>query len=529
MKAIWVILSFLWCVALNGQHTTPLWGWGDLKFSFGTTTTIDTGFCYNSARTSAGGPDGGVMLMADGQGVYNASGVKLAEATGVSPVLLPMGQGTYAVLYGNRYLLCRPLQGYASPLCYIDSVTKPFVKHFQHANLRDWWLVAPGVTSDSLDIYLLTEGGVVRHPSFSYTDGTDYIYSGFNPSYSGHYCAIWKYRSLTSGKSQFSQRLDVLSFDNHTGTFAFYNNIFQVDTAYDALWSLVFTPNDSFLYIRQANAGHKKIGPYEFTRFNIHATDPCMTKLGLGDIAAYNAYSAATALGPDGSLYYFRFMGLPKTHGQLMAIHGIQTASPNIISLTRVAAKWPFGCMATPNWSKNMPLPAICTTWYPEDIGLIKAADTAICEKEKIPLNVEASQYDSVLWNTGATTPSITAGVGTYFYHVYLKGMTLSDTITIEEEDQGQCAFTVYIPNSFSPNGNGDNDRFFISWSDVTRVAAFDIIIYNRWGQEVFHSTDPSFTWSGQDAHDGIYYYTLKITRAGNATRQDKGTIYIIK
>jgi gliding motility-associated-like protein len=56
--------------------------------------------------------------------------------------------------------------------------------------------------------------------------------------------------------------------------------------------------------------------------------------------------------------------------------------------------------------------------------------------------------------------------------------------------------FTIYIPNTFTPDGDGLNDVFQaygISWEEGT----YEMIIYNRWGNIVYQSTDPSKPWNG--------------------------------
>jgi gliding motility-associated-like protein len=65
-----------------------------------------------------------------------------------------------------------------------------------------------------------------------------------------------------------------------------------------------------------------------------------------------------------------------------------------------------------------------------------------------------------------------------------------------------QCDNTqVFIPNVFSPNGDGINDRFFISGKGISKISKF--LIYNRWGELVyerynFQANDPAEGWDGQ-------------------------------
>ena len=71
------------------------------------------------------------------------------------------------------------------------------------------------------------------------------------------------------------------------------------------------------------------------------------------------------------------------------------------------------------------------------------------------------------------------------------------------------------LPNVFTPNGDNVNDRFapLTGWRFVESI---DLIVMNRWGQEVFRTFDPQINWDGknalgQDLEEGTYYYRIKI------------------
>ena len=82
------------------------------------------------------------------------------------------------------------------------------------------------------------------------------------------------------------------------------------------------------------------------------------------------------------------------------------------------------------------------------------------------------------------------------------------------------------IPNVFTPNGDGINDRF-----EVQGLEAFDqvsLVIFNVWGNEVYRNDKYDNTWAGQGLQDGTYYYTLE-TRKGNQSEQYKSWVLIKK
>jgi gliding motility-associated-like protein len=74
------------------------------------------------------------------------------------------------------------------------------------------------------------------------------------------------------------------------------------------------------------------------------------------------------------------------------------------------------------------------------------------------------------------------------------------------------CPF-YFLPNVFTPNGDSLNDMFIpFQWKFIHSI---DLVIYNRWGIEVFKTDDPNINWdgrhyvSGEDLPDGVYFYTL--------------------
>jgi gliding motility-associated-like protein len=67
----------------------------------------------------------------------------------------------------------------------------------------------------------------------------------------------------------------------------------------------------------------------------------------------------------------------------------------------------------------------------------------------------------------------------------------------------------LFIPNIFTPNGDGLNDVFFIR--NLPEGGNNQLIITNRWGKQVFVSENYQNNWDGGDAADGVYFYRLKV------------------
>jgi gliding motility-associated-like protein len=117
------------------------------------------------------------------------------------------------------------------------------------------------------------------------------------------------------------------------------------------------------------------------------------------------------------------------------------------------------------------------------------------------------SQY---VWSTGATTQMITVTeAGSYYVDIInSSNCALTDTIDITGELGGG---TMYVPNTFTPNGNNRNDVFYCYG---TGIIEFKMQIYDRWGMLLFESTSMTNGWDGRYNGNLVQQdtYVVKIT-----------------
>ncbi len=89
----------------------------------------------------------------------------------------------------------------------------------------------------------------------------------------------------------------------------------------------------------------------------------------------------------------------------------------------------------------------------------------------------------------------------------------------------------VFVPNAFSPNGDGLNDIFRITCRKLITVQEFRIM--NRWGNEVFSTNDIQKGWDGKYkgvAQDpGVYYYMMRVAYPNGKTSFLKGDITLMR
>ncbi len=88
----------------------------------------------------------------------------------------------------------------------------------------------------------------------------------------------------------------------------------------------------------------------------------------------------------------------------------------------------------------------------------------------------------------------------------------------------------VQVPQVFSP-GREKNNSLSVNYTNVDN---FEITVYNRWGIEVFKSTDPDFVWDGKDLSGeylltGTYVYIIKANGSGKRNYLNKGTIAVLR
>ncbi|MES2679103.1 MAG: gliding motility-associated C-terminal domain-containing protein [Bacteroidota bacterium] len=132
------------------------------------------------------------------------------------------------------------------------------------------------------------------------------------------------------------------------------------------------------------------------------------------------------------------------------------------------------------------------------------------------------------------------------FHHWEFKNhLPLNDTplsmdslqISFNQPDEVVAVFTdkkndVTMPTGFTPNGDGINDLFQPLGSAIYSKE-FDMSVWNRWGQEVYRSTDPTSGWDGsfkgQPAQTGVYAYVISYKNFYNESKILKGNLTLLR
>lgn len=93
--------------------------------------------------------------------------------------------------------------------------------------------------------------------------------------------------------------------------------------------------------------------------------------------------------------------------------------------------------------------------------------------------------------------------------------------------------YDVFVPNVFTPNGDGTNDTWGI-FGNLPGIKQIEIAVFNRIGEKVYQSNDVNFQWDGNykgaPAPPGVYVYTAKFVWLNNHSDNDyKGTITLMR
>jgi gliding motility-associated-like protein len=128
-------------------------------------------------------------------------------------------------------------------------------------------------------------------------------------------------------------------------------------------------------------------------------------------------------------------------------------------------------------------------------------------------------------WNTGEITESIIINQeGWYWIEMVSKG----DCFGIDSIYIRIPVDCIFIPNAFTPDGDGLNDTF----NAISRCPLFDyhLLIFNRWGEKLFESHDISSGWDGKKngklCPGDAYVYMISYTVLESQNKESKEVKY---
>lgn len=102
---------------------------------------------------------------------------------------------------------------------------------------------------------------------------------------------------------------------------------------------------------------------------------------------------------------------------------------------------------------------------------------------------------------------------------------SFSDSLTVVVSESA-----IYVPNVFTPNGDGFNDEFRVAYKSLI---SFQCWIFNRWGRKLYYWTDPTKGWdgtiNGKKAVPGPYFYIINAIGSDKKVYKLDGDINLLR
>ena len=174
-----------------------------------------------------------------------------------------------------------------------------------------------------------------------------------------------------------------------------------------------------------------------------------------------------------------------------------------------------------------------------KDIGIPKIelpTDTHVCFIAYPNTTLYAGEALETLWQTeGKENTTTNFLVDREGYYTVILSNGKSCVARHEIYVESKCSHNLYLPNAFTPNHDGVNDRF---GPKTLETYAYNLRIYDRWGNTVFESSSSEESWDGKVgnklAQAGVYVYqiTYKLVDYYNPFMKDfnrTGTVTLIR
>jgi gliding motility-associated-like protein len=131
--------------------------------------------------------------------------------------------------------------------------------------------------------------------------------------------------------------------------------------------------------------------------------------------------------------------------------------------------------------------------------------------------------------DAGVTDPYVWPKVNTTYFVIGRNDYDCVDTARVQVTIDYNLPD--WVPNAFSPNGDGVNDLFRVAGLTYQQLLQFRV--YNRFGQLLYSGTDPGGGWDGtykgQPCELGTYYYFVELQYPDGKRRQSKGDVVLLR
>lgn len=179
---------------------------------------------------------------------------------------------------------------------------------------------------------------------------------------------------------------------------------------------------------------------------------------------------------------------------------------------------WPNGCVsdtAIADMIRVIPVPAPDFTYSPEPLTIFQPHARFV---ELAGPNEVGYAWDFFQFGTSEEAePEVTFpnDIGRYYPVQLITWNELGCADTVRRDILVEDVLLIHVPNTFTPNGDGINETFFVQGNDLS-TDEFQLDVFDRWGQVVFSAVDPGIEWTGTfnnggaQVASGVYTWKLK-------------------
>jgi gliding motility-associated-like protein len=305
----------------------------------------------------------------------------------------------------------------------------------------------------------------------------------------------------------------------------------------------------TYLWSNNATASSATVSPVQTTTYTVTVADNC------GTPSASDAVTVIVNPLPD-----VGFIPLP--------VSGCVPLEVSFIDNTTTAAgseyHWDFGdsysdsvmnpvhtytevgsynvnlTVTTPQGCRSSLLQPRAVTVYPLPIAsFISDPQKASILHPEFSFKDQSSGVDYWHWDFGDAS-----GISSEQNPLYRYKDTGSYHVTLITENIYTCAdtaygeviifgdFTVYIPNAFSPDGDGRNDFFNVYGIGIQKI---DLFIFNRWGEQVFYTNNVNKSWNGYSQKNNklcpedVYVYLISVVDLNGKKHDLRGNVTLVR
>ncbi|MCC7503639.1 MAG: gliding motility-associated C-terminal domain-containing protein, partial [Flavobacteriales bacterium] len=205
--------------------------------------------------------------------------------------------------------------------------------------------------------------------------------------------------------------------------------------------------------------------------------------------------------------------------------------SPSGTTLFTVSVESPAGCSWTGSATVSVSTVNASEVSATVDQAVVIAGSTVQLQATPATGVTYSWSPSGAVSNSASAAPTAVVNATTTFVVVVSDGIcTVSDSVTVRIFEFACDEPDIFVPNAFTPNGDGNNDLLFVRGRYIT---ALEFKVFDRWGEKVFETTDQALGWDaiykGKPVDPAVFVYWLKVECEGGQTYFKKGNVTVIR